>query len=244
MHSALAYDGVVKRLYRALAAVFGLMGLAVVLTLNAGAQIHGAPPSVTSLGFGGHPFSGITPSVTSLGPRGFTPSFNPAFPNSRPFIMQNPPLNNHHHHHNGGNAWWDGVYAVPYYYGYYDSGDEAEGNTPEEQYNGGPTIFDRRGPGYVPRPPMEPPDREPAESVEAAPAPEPAPAAEQPQTVLIFKDGHQLEVANYAIVGTMLYDLTEGHRRKIALSDLDLTATAKENDDRGIDFQLPAALNN
>ena len=36
-----------------------------------------------------------------------------------------------------------------------------------------------------------------------------------------------------------LYDLTPGHRAKIALADLDLTATAKQNDDRGIDFQLP-----
>ena len=68
-----------------------------------------------------------------------------------------------------------------------------------------------------------------------------APAVpDQPRTVLIFKDGHQLEVQNYAIVGAMLYDLTPGHRAKIALADLDLTATSKQNDDRGIDFQLPA----
>ena len=58
--------------------------------------------------------------------------------------------------------------------------------------------------------------------------------------MLVFKDGHQLEVENYAIVGATLYDLTEGHRRKVALSDLDLTSTAKQNDDRGIDFHLPA----
>jgi hypothetical protein len=59
--------------------------------------------------------------------------------------------------------------------------------------------------------------------------------------VLVFKDGHQVEVENYAIVGSTLYDLTGGRRQKIALSDLDLTATAKQNDDRGIDFQLPSA---
>jgi hypothetical protein len=58
--------------------------------------------------------------------------------------------------------------------------------------------------------------------------------------VLVFKDGHQLEVANYAIVGNMLYDLTGGHRQKIALADLDLTATSKQNDDRGIDFEVPS----
>ena len=68
----------------------------------------------------------------------------------------------------------------------------------------------------------------------------PIPVADQPQTLLVFKDGHQVEVVNYAIIGSTLYDLTEGHRRKIALSELDLNATAKQNDDRGIDFQLPA----
>jgi hypothetical protein len=50
-----------------------------------------------------------------------------------------------------------------------------------------------------------------------------------------------VEVANYAIVGSTLYDLTGGHRQKIALADLDLSATAKQNDDRGIDFQVPGA---
>jgi len=56
----------------------------------------------------------------------------------------------------------------------------------------------------------------------------------------VFKDGHQLEVENYAIVGSTLYDLTEGQRRKIPLSDLDLDATTKQNDERGIDFQVPS----
>jgi hypothetical protein len=41
------------------------------------------------------------------------------------------------------------------------------------------------------------------------------------------------------VVGNMLYDLTPGHHRKIAIADLDLTATAKQNDDLGINFQLP-----
>jgi hypothetical protein len=40
-------------------------------------------------------------------------------------------------------------------------------------------------------------------------------------------------------VGTNLFDLTPGHRQKIALSDLDLPATQKANDDQGNDFKLP-----
>jgi len=51
--------------------------------------------------------------------------------------------------------------------------------------------------------------------------------------------GHQLEVQNYAVIGDLLYDLTPGHRRKVALAELDLTATATQNDDRGVVFQLP-----
>jgi len=57
--------------------------------------------------------------------------------------------------------------------------------------------------------------------------------------MLIFKDGHQLEIENYAIVNQTLYDLTPGHRRKIALADLDLPATQKQNDDHGVPFDLP-----
>jgi len=56
----------------------------------------------------------------------------------------------------------------------------------------------------------------------------------------VFKDGHQLEVENYAIVGSTLYDLTEGRRHKIPLSDLDLDTTTKQNEERGIDFQVPS----
>jgi hypothetical protein len=46
-------------------------------------------------------------------------------------------------------------------------------------------------------------------------------------------------VNNYAIVSQTLYDLTPGHPRKIALADLDLAATEKQNDDHGVVFQLP-----
>ena len=233
----LEYDESVKR---ASIAGFALLGL-VCFAVAANAQIHAAPPSVTSLGFGGQPISGVFPSVTSLGPNGFT--FNPAFPNSRPFPLMNPgfPFTGHHHHHHNGDFFPGGaVYAVPYYV--YDSGEEAANEAPDEQYNGGPTIFDRRGPGY-PIEPKAPPymEREPAQATNEPSPPATTPVHDEPQTVLIFKDGHQLEVENYAIVGDTLYNLTGGQRHKIALADLDLDATTKQNDDRGIDFQLPSA---
>jgi hypothetical protein len=79
--------------------------------------------------------------------------------------------------------------------------------------------------------------------VENAPAtyPNPDPEPAQSPTILVFKDGHQIEVDNYAIVNQTLYDLTPGHPRKIALADLDLAATEKQDDDRGIVFQLPVS---
>lgn len=239
------YDGVVNRWNRATVAGLGLVLAGLLSTSAAWAQIHAAPPSVTSMGFGGRAINGTPPSVTSLGPRGYTPGFNPAFPNSRPWHGSSSSGSNGGPHHrprypqNGV-----GYYGYPYYgyygYGYdspyYDNGASAENYASEDEYNGGPTMFDRRGPGYVPRPPE--PERLAEENSSAA-APEGEPEPSTP-TVLVFKDGHQLEVENYAIVGVTLYDLTEGHRRKVALADLDLTATLKENDDRGIDFHLPA----
>jgi hypothetical protein len=78
------------------------------------------------------------------------------------------------------------------------------------------------------------------------PAPEPVPPAEteepvteQPSTVLVFKDGHHSDVVNYAIVGDTLFDFADGRAKKIQLADLDLPATRKANDDRGVDFQIP-----
>jgi hypothetical protein len=60
--------------------------------------------------------------------------------------------------------------------------------------------------------------------------------------MLVFKDGHKLEIGNYAIVGSTLFDLTPGHSRRVPLSDLDLDATKKENDDHGILFEVPSSL--
>jgi hypothetical protein len=252
MPRKLEYDSFVKRLNRAAGAGFALVvfgfGFSVLLVAStASAQINGMPASVTSPGFGGRQINGLAPSVTSLGPRGFTPAFPTCCFRGTGPARPNLPLNFHHHHQNGSFVPWGGaVYAVPYY-GYYSSVDETAETSPDEQYNGGPTVFDRRGPGPSPTPTPYPSNarsdsEQPPEPASApAPQPEATPAPEQPPTVLVFKDGHQLEVANYAIVGSTLYDLTDGRRHKIALAELDLAATAKQNDDRGIDFQVPAA---
>ena len=74
----------------------------------------------------------------------------------------------------------------------------------------------------------------PAAAAPPSEAPKPLPA-----TVLIFRDGHKLEIQNYAITGATLYNLSDSAPHKIALDDLDLDATTKANSDRGIPFRLP-----
>ncbi|HLY62123.1 MAG TPA: hypothetical protein VKV95_15385 [Terriglobia bacterium] len=67
--------------------------------------------------------------------------------------------------------------------------------------------------------------------------------AEKPlKTVLVYRDGHQSEVQDYAILGKTLWIFAGQTTKKIALADLDLDSTKKMNDDRGVDFVSPGAL--
>ena|SRR5579859_4562953 len=67
----------------------------------------------------------------------------------------------------------------------------------------------------------------------------PAPQeSKSPATVFIFKDGHQLETRNYAIMGEMLFDFSGNAVKKIKLEEIDSAATAKANDDRGVQVKL------
>ncbi len=62
-----------------------------------------------------------------------------------------------------------------------------------------------------------------------------------PDTVLVFRDQHKQEVRNYAIVGQTLWNFSQQRTEKIPLSELDLPATAKANDERGLTFRVPAS---
>jgi hypothetical protein len=62
-----------------------------------------------------------------------------------------------------------------------------------------------------------------------------------PATVLIFRDERKREVQNYAVVGQTLWVFEPQRTEKIPLSQLDIPATAKANDERGVDFHLSAA---
>ena len=224
-------------------AVFALFALPALGQMNShGPAIHGVPPSVTSFGFGGHPgFRGVPPSVSSL-------NFG-----STPAQIHRPFLNRRHHRPGFLNPFYGGIYyapyAIPYDYSDYYVMSPGIDDTMEENYSRpGPTIFDSHGVSgreYA-RPRAEEDYRsehapETAEKPSAALQTQETPE-EQPATVLVFKDGRQMEVGNYAIVGTTLYDLSDGRSKKVALAELDLSATVKQNDDRGVEFKVPEGL--
>ncbi|HXX27967.1 MAG TPA: hypothetical protein VEI99_05845 [Terriglobales bacterium] len=72
-----------------------------------------------------------------------------------------------------------------------------------------------------------------------ASSPAPPSEAESEPTELIFRDQHTEEVKNYAIMGQSLWVLTSGRSKKIPLSQLDLIATKKANEDNGVEFKIP-----
>ena len=237
MTSSLEYHISVRHSIPASLALLSLLTLPLFLVSTSHAQINGAPSSVTSPGFGGRAVNGTPPSVTSLGPRGFAPNHGVT-------LSTNVPRNGdgHHHRHHLEFTRPPVIYAVPVPYavdlGATNDDDDANANDPDAEYQGGPTILDRRGSGaasYVPPVKNVPTPHAVQDTDGAAADPEPP----QPPTLLVFRDGHKLEVGNYAIVGATLFDLTPGHPRRVALGDLDLEATRQQNDDRGVIFQLP-----
>ncbi len=143
-------------------------------------------------------------------------------------------------------------YAVPYAVSSDDAyAEDADDDSPDSDYVRAPDVRrseripDSSGKRRASRDlaPMADASVKPApdESDEPVPAAAEDPVTAQPSTVLVFKDGHQSDVLNYAIVGDTLFDLGAGRTRKIRLADLDLPATGKANDERGVDFQIPAS---
>jgi hypothetical protein len=239
----------------------------------AAAQVHGIPPSVTSIQNHLPPYSpNIPPSVTSVGPYGYVgpPAFpaypvDPMYPN--PFSVsvwggRGYGYGNGHGygsgngcgHRNGcgsrngyGNS--TGVYVVPYYAPIPDApyGDDPGG--------GGPYVYSGPALDQTPHVVIDTPSVKRAAVADDDEDILPPPASKSNQvsnavgapaikpsdpTVLVFRDGHRQEVSNYAIMGQTVY-VFDSRRQKIALGDLDVPATIKANDDRGVEFQIPKA---
>ena len=192
------------------------------------------PPSVTSIA--GQHLPNALPSVTSI------PNMNPHFS-----YGQYP----HGYYRKHGYGYGGYGYSIPYYYpidnsayGYDYVGGPGAG---PDLYSGPPLGPDNSTYHMVvEQPPARPYGEEiPEPQAYAAPRSAPEPTSPPPAdvkpgepTVLVFRGGKQQEVTNYAIMGDSLYVFDQG-RKKIALADLDLPATIKANDDRGLEFRMP-----
>jgi hypothetical protein len=71
---------------------------------------------------------------------------------------------------------------------------------------------------------------------------------ELPPAVLVFHDGRNEEVSEYTIMNGTIYSkadywTTGSWTRKIQIADLDVPATLKLNQERGLKFMLPASPN-
>ncbi len=227
-----------------------LWAFSVAACLPVQAQINGVPPSVTSIGFGGRFINGVRPSVTSLGPNGYGTGndwfvFGNCCSNFLSPTNPNPALSSGRQHrrkdHDHDHAGFVVGIIEPAYIPYPPPDGQADDESTDVDYVHAPGPPNQDAPTK----PARYRDQAPEADATANPTPdEPAePVTVQPPTVLIFKDGHQSDVLNYAIVGDTLFDFAAGRTRKILLADLDLTATHKANDDRGVDFQIPASVN-
>lgn len=221
------------------------------LAIPAAAQFHGGPPTTTQIG--GHTL-GPPPLATSMAAR--------STPNALPSVTSIPNYGYHYHYgayYNGyygnrGHGYRNGGYGygyvIPYYYPVDDSAygyDYVGGGAGPDMYSGPPI-----GPNdsiqhlVVEQPPANPYSGDYATPMPEAyvppqmqpPAPPPPDAKPNEPTVLVFRNGHQQEVRNYAVMGDTVWVFDQGSK-KIALADLDLPATIKANDDRGMEFKLP-----
>jgi hypothetical protein len=66
--------------------------------------------------------------------------------------------------------------------------------------------------------------------------------------VLVYRDGHREELNSYSIIGPVIYAKGDywssgNWTRKIQIADLDLPSTFKQNQDRGVKFELPSGPN-
>lgn len=71
---------------------------------------------------------------------------------------------------------------------------------------------------------------------------------EIPPAVLVFRDGHTEELTSYSIIDGAIHAKSDywtngSWTRTIQIADLDLPATLKQNQERGVKFDLPSGPN-
>jgi len=217
--------------------LLAFMGLCLFTPVLVSAQIHGVPPSVTSIQFHVPPFlPNARPSVTSLGPYG---AGYRAGPIPAPYGVY-PTPRGYGHGNRGMNRYSSGALFTPYYFATYDPGYGYDSAAAGPYLQSGPPEQTLHI--VVDLPPSRRATSEAGDEIVGPPvAPPPQSVAEAlpfESTVLVFRDGHQQQVTNYAIMGQTLY-IFGVRTQKVGLGDLDIPATIKLNDDSGVEFHLP-----
>ena len=208
------------------------------------AQYHGGVNHGAAPHFSGPPFPTGGPPVPTGAPP--VPGYSPGY---RYHYGYGPYFNGNYRGRGYRGGGWG--YVIPYYYPADDSayGYDYVGAGPD-LYSGPPIgpndptlhmIVEQPPVDYPYDPPSNSAAYDPLPAVTPQPAPAPAPEIKPGEpTVLVFRNGKQQEVTNYAIMGDTLYVFDQG-KKKIALADLDIAATVKANDDRGMEFKVPPA---
>ncbi len=231
---------------------------------------HGGVSGGHAGGFSGHAsFSGghVGGGSFAGGMRsgaGFSRGVSPA---SRSHVSGNPYLhngfhgNNFHHGFNNhfrtygfrnncyGYRCWGYGYGYPWGYGYYDPWWGDSGSSYDDDYERDRAVANDMNQQSLEEQQMFRQEQADGDRDLYArdPAPKPASSSQpqgtpiMPATVLVYRDQHQKEVQNYAIVGQTLWNFAPQHTEKIPLADLDLGATVKANDDRGVTFRVPSS---
>ena len=164
---------------------------------------------------------------------------------SRPFSG---PFGNHRPFHPRRSIFFGNPFFLPAYgapYGWYPpddyppADDYQEAEAPPEQ-PGQPGEQDSALAGQVERLTEEVQILRGAQAASGGPGPGEAAAqasTEKPTpAVLVYRDGRRREIENYAVMGGAVWVFAGQTTRKIALADLDLNATRRLNDERGVDF--------
>jgi hypothetical protein len=66
----------------------------------------------------------------------------------------------------------------------------------------------------------------------------------EPATVIVLRNGQQLETKNYAVMDQTLWNFSAKPLQKIPLSSINIPASEKANADRGVDFSAVANSGN
>jgi hypothetical protein len=147
-----------------------------------------------------------------------------------------------HHHGRFFRSWpYAGYYGYPYYsYPAWDNSYSADSyqNYPASDYSTA-YVDNSREQAEIDRLESEVDRPREERDAQASRAGQIRPKTELPPTEIVFRDKRTEQVQNYAIVGKTFWVLDAQRAKKIPLAELDIAATKKANDDRGVEFQLP-----